>query len=861
MKNDKFDSLIDAIREETPDALAVEDAAGRVRAKLFATASSTPSGSLRSCGDFRALIPTYLNRTLTPAKSLLLVDHTHECVACRQALETARSGNVRVLRRPQPVDHSVSPNVKWAIAAMVTVGVGIGAWSMVRSLSVPPGARATVQSVSGVVYRVASQTNTPVFNGSELGERQIIRTPKQSTALLRLTDGSMVELNERTEVSIARASRGTTIHLDRGNVIVHAAKQRNGALYVKTADCEVMVKGTIFAVTSGTKGSRVSVVEGSVKVDQGSASQMLKPGDQVTTSATVEKVPIQDEIAWSRDATQYLAALGALSGLQSDLAKLPAPPIRTASKLLELAPRNTILYAAIPNIGGAAGQAYLLFQDRVQSNPILKEWWAQQDSKGTQLREMVDRVQNISSYLGDEVVLAFGTDSEGRVSSPIVLAEAKRDGLRETLNNEIATLNARAGRTAMEMVDNPANLRSTAVQTGKVYIANGVVAFSAQPTQLQELALRIQQPQGDGSGFAETSFYDRIRQAYASGANWLFCADLERMRTGTKQQARATADASGLSGVRYLIFERKDVNGETRNQATLAFNGQRRGIASWLAAPAPMSTLDFVSPDASMATSVVIQNPGALMNQLLTQAEADHPDVQQKVDEFQRQTGVNIIADLAAPLGGELTFAIDGPLVPVPSWKLAVEVNDPARLEWSIEHIVNAANQRPDVTVKIQLNKTQQNGRTYYQLVGPNAEADYVFVDGYLLAAANRSLLDTAIQNRSTGYTLPRSEKFRAVLPKDANSNFSALVYHNIGGVVGPLADQLKSMNVASPQQQQALDSLKANSAPGLIYAYAEADKISISANGSLFGFDLNTLALPKVLENMMHQKQQPKAQ
>ena len=161
-----------------------------------------------------------------------------------------------------------------------------------------------------------------------------------------------------------------------------------------------------------------------------------------------------------------------------------------------------------------------------------------------------------------------------------------------------------------------------------------------------------------------------------------------------------------------------------------------------------MSTLDFVSPDASLAASFVVNNPGALLSQLLTQAEAANANLRQEIDTFQSRTGVNLIHDLADPLGGELTFAIDGPLVPVPSWKLAVEVYSPDRLEWAFEQLVAAFNQQTTGPTKLAITKSQAGARTYYALrpVGGNApaglEADYVFVDGYLLAAANRALLD-----------------------------------------------------------------------------------------------------------------------
>ena len=103
---------------------------------------------------------------------------------------------------------------------------------------------------------------------------------------------------------------------------------------------------------------------------------------------------------------------------------------------------------------------------------------------------------------------------------------------------------------------------------------------------------------------------------------------------------------------------------------------------------------------------------------------------------------------------------------------------------------------------------------------------------------------------------MPRSEKFRATLPHDANPNFSGIVYHNAGSVVNALASNLKSLNVMTPEQKQAIQTLQANGAPGLIYAYAEHDGIVVSANGGLFGFNLDSLALPRAIQSMMRQKQ-----
>ena len=327
-------------------------------------------------------------------------------------------------------------------------------------------------------------------------------------------------------------------------------------------------------------------------------------------------------------------------------------------------------------------------------------------------------------------------------------------------------------------------------------------------------------------------FGKRVAQSYASGAGWLFAVDMEQILPA---RVRDSKGVTGLQNIRYLVVERTQNLGRTENSATVSFTGARSAMANWLAAPAPMGTLDFISPDATFAASFVVNQPQALLAQL--------SNVSSAFTQIQNATGVDVTNDIAATLGGEMTIAVDGPLLPSPSWKVAVEVNNPSRLEWSIEQMVKAAQQaQPDAG--IQLTNEFIGGLTYYVLSTAKSPiaVNYVFTDGYLLMAPNHGLLATSIQNRTAGITLTGSTTFRQQLPQNGQMNFSALVFYNASAAIAPMADQLKQTKFLTADQQKALEALTADRAPTLIYAYAEQDRIVAATRGSFFGLGLDTL-------------------
>jgi ferric-dicitrate binding protein FerR (iron transport regulator) len=844
MKNEKFDRLLATIRNEGVDEKVVAQAGDRVWKSI---AEAAPAGAaahiLRSCNDFQSLIPAYLAKELQPARSLLFEDHVHACVACRHALERARDGE---RQRVWKVEPRRSLAWRWAMTAAAVSAVALIALAFSNGLL--PGqhpVRAEVQAVDGALYAVNGEDVHLVRAGYQIRNGDEIRTAKTSTAVVRLLDGSTVEMGPRADVSVSRQWRGTTIHLEGGQVIVQAAKQHAGRhLYVATDDGLISVKGTIFSVNRGIKGSRVAVIEGVVRVDFGDTSTDLTAGQQATSSAAVSKVPVQNEIAWSRNSAKYLALLGDFAILEQQIAAIPGPGLRYSSDLLPLVPDRTVVYAAIPNLANTLGEANRLFQDRLQQSPALRDWWKQQQKgNGPKLQDVLDEVKNFSSYLGDEVVIAVAKEGP-TYTAPVILARVRQPGFDAFLQAEGKRLHTNSSQSELEIVRDPWSVTPAAGRPLLVYLSNDLMIASEDLAQLQLAASRSKQ-NAQGS-FVGTQFYQQIANSYQQGAEWLFSVDMEQIVAANVQADSKHHDLPpGMEDVRYLMMGHRDVAGKSESHADLTFASERQGVASWLAAPASMGSLEFVSPEASMVTSAVIKNPRSIMEEVFAMAGSGDPEFTEHLADFEAKSGVNVLNDIAAPLGGEVTMAFDGPMIPTPRWKLIFEVYDPSTLQSTIQRLMDSYNRENTKGQALEMTSKQVGSRVYYTISSPNQpnyEIDYTFVDSYLIAAPDIATISRAIQTRNAGYSLTHSSTFQALLPSDGYTNFSAIFYHNLGPVVGPLAEQVKASGALTPQQRKSIDALTANSAPGMIYAYGEPSRIVVASNTGFMGFDLGTL-------------------
>jgi hypothetical protein len=491
---------------------------------------------------------------------------------------------------------------------------------------------------------------------------------------------------------------------------------------------------------------------------------------------------------------------------------------------------------------------------------VLREWWAQASPErqgGPSLKAAVEKIRTFASFLGDEVVLALaGSDDRPGSGGPVVLAQVRRPGLREALEQELAGVAAQAGhRPVVRFLGEDDALDLTEKADLFVLLRRDVVVVTPNREILRAVAARLA---GEGPGLDGTPFGARIAQAYAHGTGILFAANLERMTAASLRQAQqhdpqhaASLQRSGMDGLRYLLFERRSPTGEeAQTQAVLAFSGKRRGIPSWIAAPAPMGALDFVSPSAQAAAAFVFKSPSLVLDDIVAVATTGHPDARQRLDELEAKLGFRLREDMAETLGGEFVVALDGPLLPTPSWKLVLEVYDPVRLQESLQILLSRANEeahragRPE----LRLSSEQVGERVYHAIHGGQQpfEVHYAFVDGYLVMAPSRALVMRAAQIRESGDTLAASAQFRALFPTDRDAHVSALAYQNLGPTVGSL---LESAGSLAPETRKSAEELVRDARPTLICAYGEEDSIRMAGRGSVFDLDLSQLALPMLLE------------
>jgi hypothetical protein len=845
-----LDRAVNALRDDVPSAMEIGASAERSAEVLgIENRHAAVVGAIQNCEGVRQLLSAYRAGTLPEAKAMLIQAHMADCGAC-----------LRVFRQSAKLDWS-APRIApwpehrpqvwgWAAAAVAVLAVSMAFVYRVY-WQVPPGVRAEVVSVDGTAYVSADGVDRPLAAGEKIGDNELVRTTGESHAVLRLSDGSVVEVNQRSRFGVLARGHNLTVALNQGAVIVQAAHRTSGHLYVKTPDCRVAVVGTVFSVDAGLKGSRVAVLQGAVHVMHAGVESVLNPGDQMATSDNLAPQPLADQFAWSPEREKYAGLMAQLALVEHKIAQLPFPEPRYTSDLLARVPANTRLYVSIPNLGEFLSEANAIFNDQLNKSPELQQWWMHgRPENQAKLNELIGKIHEVSGYLGNEVVMVGVQD--GDRPGGAVLANVQKSGLADELRKAFAT--ETGGLTVLDETG-LASAGTGSAHGGFALVRDHEVIFA--PT-ISVLKLLNAQLDAGASGFAGGDFGSRIAAAYGRGAGIILAANLQAIlqqkmaHMPNSAAGKNALESSGLAGVQYLVAEHRERNGLPQNNLNVQFSGSRQRVASWLGSPAPIGSLDFITPNASLAFATLTKEPAAIADDLMAMAEQKHGG-NADWSEVDEKLQISVRDDLAANLGGDFLMALDGPVLPTPAWKLVIEVNNSDQLESALERMVASLRNQMQGPKEhpAEIVPRMEGDRKYYTIHDVKAGTDaaqYTYVDGYMVIAPNRAVLADALQAHASGNSLARSAAFRSLLPKDTNENYSAVAYQNLSPVLTPLLSQF------SGQSAEAIKNLAADAKPTVICAWGRDNSIEAASDSRLFGFDFLTLGTLLDSRNKMAQ-------
>lgn len=801
MSEDRLEHALQEMRDEPVDADTLGAARGQVWTRLT-------SAAVAGCAEFRPDLPAYLDGTLTGSRRLLTEDHLSRCPACRASMAELK-GEARVIPMPQ---RSPSRWMRWgglAAAAALVLAVGYAGRGAIDAWLAPGGPRATVVSAEGELYRLPGGT---LDAGAAIGEGEWIRTGPGAHAVLRLADGSVVDVNERTELFVTAAWSGRAIHLQRGDVIVRAAEQRRGRLRVLTRDSIASVKGTVFAVSTGMGGSVVSVVEGSVAVDQPGTAVLLRPGQQAASNPALA-TSVAQAVAWSPDADEYLQLLASFVEIERQLAEMSPGELRTSSTLLSLMPAGAFLYGSVPNLGGKIGQALLLAEQQASGNAVFSAWWSSE--AGLELRQIVDRIQSVTSLLGDEVVFTVssaGPDTE----VPVVVARVQ-PGRQAELAATLERL--------FSVTDEP---------DGPAYsVTNDLLVVSASPAHLTWALGRL--GQGAGSPFAAA-----IGDRYRRGTGWLMGVDAAPVIEKASGDDAPPIELAAMTGVKYLFFEQRAPTGAEQNEVTVVFGGPRTGMASWLADAGSGGAAEYVASDALLAGYVSTREPRQLFEEFTAFMTKENASFAASLGELHEKLGAGYLDNLTGALGTEAAFALNGLSLSGPAWVMAAVANDPATIDSSLQTLINAVNAdlgSDEQHKRIVFSQETAGGRVWstMQAGGLPFGITWTYDRGYLVAASDRASAERAIATRNGGSQLVWSSEFLGQIPASAGMHPSAFVWLNAKGAL-----DLVSSLAPSP----AVTELLGRRDPVLVVFDGSAEQIRAASRARITGLIMDAMLL-----------------
>lgn len=542
---------------------------------------------------------------------------------------------------------------------------------------------------------------------------------------------------------------------------------------------------------------------------------------KVQSQTTAQSPP---EAAFSEDLKKYPGLLPELGQLTEALKRdVKFPEARRQSTLLPLLPADTTYYVALPNYGEVAQQSLTILDQHLQSSAVLRDWWqhGELSSAGPKMLDFLRKFADVSQYLGDEVVVSGATGGKNR--DLLVLAEVRKPGLKQYLNEmwkqtfpDSLPIRVLEPKDLASAAPGPAQQLTVLVRSDYVLVAQNIDALRAFNSVLDA------KPQD----FAATAFAQRIQHSYQDGVSMLLAADLHTILHGAhigNKQNEELLERSGFGDMKYVVWEYNHATDKSSSQGELSFTGPRRAVASWLAAPAPMGGLGFVSPKAAMVGSLMLKNFADIYSDMQYLAAASNPQAFAMVTPMEQAMHISLKDDLLALLPGEIAVELEKFAEPQPAWKVVLRVTDAGHLQSTLQKIFT--------TMQYKTMQFEEDGVTYHSVSLPSPQKGpqivYAFVDGYLLIAPNHQMLADAIGLHKSGESLAKSATLPQSLPAGYPAEVSALFYED------PAAAARLNLSRVSPDMAEAFARIAPPTVPIIYRAYGEESVIrGVSTSG-----------------------------
>jgi hypothetical protein len=531
------------------------------------------------------------------------------------------------------------------------------------------------------------------------------------------------------------------------------------------------------------------------------------------------------------DLTKYPGLLPEFGQLLEKLEReVQVPPARGQSRLLPLLPESTVFYAAFPNYGDASHQALAIFQREVQQSPVLRAWWEQGElaTNGPKVEDALETVYQFSQYLGDELVVS-GAAEAGKPPGFLIIAELRKPGLKDFIQQEAKELGGNSEPAVRVLgVEELATAKDTQLaQQLVILVRPDFVVGATSVAALRSFNARLDKKSRE---FVSTPFGQRVAQAYEGGTGVVVAADLEKILSQVPlggDQNQKLFQRTGFADVKYLVWEHKTVEGQAGSDVELSFTGPRHGVASWLAPPGPLGSLDFVSPKAMVAGAVLLKDPAQIFEDIKDIATSQNPNALAALAQTEEGLKLSLQNDLLSQLSGEIAYEADrftpstgaesneaatNQASSKPAWTVILKVNDPERLQATLNTLLAA--------MHVDAQQSEHGGVTYHALEIPSAqkatEISYAFVDGYWIVASSRETVTEAIRLHRNGESLAKSKKLLASMPPGHPAEVSALLYED------PAAVAALTLWQVSPTIADSLSHAAAEASPVVIAAYGE---------------------------------------